>query len=1019
MDISPRKPCKRMPEPVDEWLHTEGYFRKHAPRDPTCLFRAISEQVYLTQHFHIKVREECVRYMRDNKNLFEESISIPFESYLEQMSYFTEWGGMLEIKAMSLLYKRDVVMFNGQKLTRQLVTSNGFEKLIYLCHIPPKQYETIYARDFISTAAFCQSIVYQTLYKDVFQMADVDNAVFKMLHERSNNISHDKFFLKENLEIREQLTVELFNKLEKSTEETEESQVVAKSITPFPYRIAKALDPNIYRNTDFDIWHEIRREIRNAGWMKYNSSELQVGGKCLVHMDTKEDELDKTNNNSSYNINLGEKSSKDNNGNDQKSTKKPGKKDSVIFSGHIQEMSKNEGPVVVFIEELGEKKTVPYSSLKPITQKKNKQPNWPLANHKKNPIYETGSQKWKKSWYGNTKKIKDLAINLNSLTTKQTDKNNNKVHEEENTQWENESGHSEDSSSSYKAYAMEALTTYQGYAVNTSIDVMPVSVILDGPRSNIGESLQPGVTKSDNTKNSNPTNNGDKVTSTSEVAEKQISATAPTTITPEIASHGSQNCNRNTQNEVYYPTQGNIAQYLGGSGNIYYPAADCNIIPSPQFYISNGTSYSPPAMDSLRPTAQVNQVLQSVNTSVSKSIEVNGSDLPLSDLATLRFYYNLGVEYYRANCGWIGCGASQAMTCGTCYVSQTNMHSQYNNLMGNHLTANESSTLNEDEVSHITQNLQHKLVISQHQGEQTCSNRDYLPNNGKAHGRAANLNNHGSHKSIVRNDSQSLSENRASPHTILVQQSTPYSPSNEKLKEPSTPNNKDNQRANRNSLAPRFKKNFDGRYRNSRQQQQPSQQQHHHQQQEQTFQHPQSVGNVDLPAAKNICVQNLHSSEGQQISPAHNLVAHTGSNTVYQNPVNQLPFSQPPIYTAVPYYSTDAESTFQNQFYPTNQNFSLPYIPHSDISDGNNVSHFPQSIYPGGENYGQPYPLYSQYMYPTSMYPPIPTQNAPENWYAMPGQTQTMPLPHYVQYSPPPAPVPGSPNGTQSSNLSQ
>lgn len=30
-------------------------------------------------------------------------------------------------------------------------------------------------------------------------------------------------------------------------------------ITPFPYKVAKALDPDIYRNIEFDAWSEIRR----------------------------------------------------------------------------------------------------------------------------------------------------------------------------------------------------------------------------------------------------------------------------------------------------------------------------------------------------------------------------------------------------------------------------------------------------------------------------------------------------------------------------------------------------------------------------------------------------------------------------------------------------------------------------------------------------------------------------------------------------------------------------------------
>lgn len=85
---SPRKTAKRTSEPVDEWLHNEGFFRKHCPKDPTCLFRAVSEQVYLTQHFHIRVRNECIDFMRKNRQLFEEVIHSQISStriyYLNQ-----------------------------------------------------------------------------------------------------------------------------------------------------------------------------------------------------------------------------------------------------------------------------------------------------------------------------------------------------------------------------------------------------------------------------------------------------------------------------------------------------------------------------------------------------------------------------------------------------------------------------------------------------------------------------------------------------------------------------------------------------------------------------------------------------------------------------------------------------------------------------------------------------------------------------------------------------------------------
>lgn len=77
MVISTRRMSKRTLEPVDQWLAKEGYFRKPTPRDPTCLFRAISEQVYHTQHYHLRVRKECTDFMMKKRQLFMD-VSIYF-----------------------------------------------------------------------------------------------------------------------------------------------------------------------------------------------------------------------------------------------------------------------------------------------------------------------------------------------------------------------------------------------------------------------------------------------------------------------------------------------------------------------------------------------------------------------------------------------------------------------------------------------------------------------------------------------------------------------------------------------------------------------------------------------------------------------------------------------------------------------------------------------------------------------------------------------------------------------------
>lgn len=44
----PRRPYPKPTGPMDQWLESQGYYRKHTARDGSCLFRAVSEQVFKT-----------------------------------------------------------------------------------------------------------------------------------------------------------------------------------------------------------------------------------------------------------------------------------------------------------------------------------------------------------------------------------------------------------------------------------------------------------------------------------------------------------------------------------------------------------------------------------------------------------------------------------------------------------------------------------------------------------------------------------------------------------------------------------------------------------------------------------------------------------------------------------------------------------------------------------------------------------------------------------------------------------
>ncbi|CAG5097985.1 Similar to ALG13: Putative bifunctional UDP-N-acetylglucosamine transferase and deubiquitinase ALG13 (Homo sapiens) [Cotesia congregata] len=241
---------------------------------------------------------------------------------------------MMEIEAMSLLYKRDFVIFFGghtTELKKKIVINNGFNKYIYLCHTPPRHYETVYKNQIMATAAFCQSIVYKILYQNVFKMPDIETTVEKMLHDDASY--EDK------------------------------ASCTELSIPPIPYRVAKALDPNIYRNTDFDIWYELRSQVRTTGLLRWNNYRLQVGGKCFVKISqedlSRQHGYNNHNNSNKYNNNL----------------RMMNRGEPLIFFGHIQEMAPNKGPAVVFIEDLGENRT----NTQPQTP-----PKVPAENHKQN-----------------------------------------------------------------------------------------------------------------------------------------------------------------------------------------------------------------------------------------------------------------------------------------------------------------------------------------------------------------------------------------------------------------------------------------------------------------------------------------------------------------------------------------------------------------------------------------------------------------------------------------------------------
>ena len=91
-------------EKFSEELKKLGFYIKEVKGDGNCLFRSVSEQLEGNENNYEIYRQKCVDYMKENKDAFipfleEEE---PIDTYIEKISKDGEWGGNLEIYALSM-----------------------------------------------------------------------------------------------------------------------------------------------------------------------------------------------------------------------------------------------------------------------------------------------------------------------------------------------------------------------------------------------------------------------------------------------------------------------------------------------------------------------------------------------------------------------------------------------------------------------------------------------------------------------------------------------------------------------------------------------------------------------------------------------------------------------------------------------------------------------------------------------------------------------------------------------------
>lgn len=100
-------------EKFKKHLESLGYFIREVGGDGNCLFRSVSEQIEGNENNYQEYREKCINYIKGNKETYAPYIEDdePIDDYIERMSKNGEWGGNLEIHALSMVLEANFYIY--------------------------------------------------------------------------------------------------------------------------------------------------------------------------------------------------------------------------------------------------------------------------------------------------------------------------------------------------------------------------------------------------------------------------------------------------------------------------------------------------------------------------------------------------------------------------------------------------------------------------------------------------------------------------------------------------------------------------------------------------------------------------------------------------------------------------------------------------------------------------------------------------------------------------------------------
>lgn len=98
-------------------LQPSGLSIRDVSNDGNCFFRAVSDQLYGAEDYHMKLRRQACDYLEQNKDHYQHFVDEErsFDQYVEEMRSDGVWADNLELQAISMVYSVNIRIHQSGK----------------------------------------------------------------------------------------------------------------------------------------------------------------------------------------------------------------------------------------------------------------------------------------------------------------------------------------------------------------------------------------------------------------------------------------------------------------------------------------------------------------------------------------------------------------------------------------------------------------------------------------------------------------------------------------------------------------------------------------------------------------------------------------------------------------------------------------------------------------------------------------------------------------------------------------